>query len=455
MRIRTHALLSALGLGLVLAAAALFPVGLPGVVPFWATSSFAFALEDEEDLSVSEMGAALRSAVKDGVRSYAAKLVTALYEESSPEGLVAIFNNALLGRDHELERFVGKLLVGVEKRALRRTILTHAAKNRSFRVRVILLAVVARWIDEEPNALETLHRAIADPSKSVALTALSWLAKAKKAESVDPLIEQLARMEVKRRNRVYFDTLQLVRFITGAKLTEAADWKNYWELRGKVIEKKELTQRQERRTSVFRESPKFFTMSLNSDRVLFIVDISHSMLKRDPFLDERGRPVADESGVIERPQSRERLLRVKSELLRVIDNLPENTYFGIMTFSTDLHFWGATPRLQRATMEAKESAKVWISSLQAHGVTRTDRALAAALSMVEVDTIFLLPDGRPKAGGNVNIPIKDVMAMVRLKNRFRRCRINTIGFLSTGTAAMQSFVKLLAAQNDGTHHFLR
>jgi hypothetical protein len=41
------------------------------------------------------------------------------------------------------------------------------------------------------------------------------------------------------------------------------------------------------------------------------------------------------------PSSRERLLRVKEELLRVIKTLESPTRFGILSFSHELQWWGA------------------------------------------------------------------------------------------------------------------
>ncbi len=103
----------------------------------------------------------------------------------------------------------------------------------------------------------------------------------------------------------------------------------------------------------------------------------------------------------------------------------------------------------------KTDAVRWVGGLQAYGATRTDLALARALSVPELDTIYLLTDGRPRDETNRKIPIEAILQMVKRDNRFRKCRVHTISFQQVKSAEMKHFVKELARQNDGVCTLLR
>jgi hypothetical protein len=208
--------------------------------------------------------------------------------------------------------------------------------------------------------------------------------------------------------------------------------------------------------------------------VLFVIDVSQSMLVRDPELPPEGDELAVRRGDVsgrtvvahdavaagvappgDLPQSRERLFRVKKELMNVVQGLPDGTRFGILSFSHDLRFWGEDAVLADASPARKADAVGWVGSLEAIGATRTDLALARALSTPEVDTIYLLTDGRPRDESNRNISIEAILSMVKRENRFKRCRIHTISFQQVKSAEMVRFVRELAAQNDGVCTLLR
>jgi hypothetical protein len=126
-----------------------------------------------------------------------------------------------------------------------------------------------------------------DPHRRVNLTAISLLKRLSKMESVDPLITALEDREKKPHDRVYQDILKTLQAITGSSLEFAPDWRNYWEARKKGASA--LPSKKADLVTVTYKRPAFFTVDVDSDRVLFIIDISQSMLKRDP---ETAKPVA-------------------------------------------------------------------------------------------------------------------------------------------------------------------
>ncbi len=103
----------------------------------------------------------------------------------------------------------------------------------------------------------------------------------------------------------------------------------------------------------------------------------------------------------------------------------------------------------------KTNAVGWVGGLQAYGATRTDLALAQALSVAELDTIYLLTDGRPRDENNRKISIEAILQMVKRDNRFKKCRVHTISFRQVKSAEMKHFVRELARQNDGVCTLLR
>jgi len=312
----------------------------------------------------------LKRAAVSSVPSRAVALTQELLATGDPRAVEAIVQNALSGISYEVERKVGGVLVASTDPKVRAKVLEQARfqNNSRFQSRIILLSIIADWA-AEPASLETLHNALKDPHRRVNLTAISLLKRLSKMESVDPLITALEDREKKPHDRVYQDILKTLQAITGSSLEFAPDWRNYWEARKKGASA--LPSKKADLVTVTYKRPAFFTVDVDSDRVLFIIDISQSMLKRDP---ETAKPVAqapppetgsDSKGTTvvakkqpakkadpkkvrqeDLPSSRERLLRVKEELLRVIKTLESPTRFGILSFSHELQWWGGAKGLK-------------------------------------------------------------------------------------------------------------
>lgn len=464
------------------------------IVGFCMLACFPDLVAGRDGASVGELEERLRRAVAAGQPAEAIECLNELARTGEVRAYQAIIDHGLSSESYDIERHAGKLLVSAASPAALRLILSETGSHRDHRTRIVLLAVVARWAalskreGPEPSklsqlALGVLHDALEDRVRTVALTAIEWIRYVGSRESIDPLIERLESLEkLRRRARVYFDILNALKALSGHDFKLAADWRNWWEVAKDSPERRaepDSKQRKarKRRTVLYREPPSFFSVPVQSDRVLFVIDVSQSMLVKDPELppdpaeladgEERGSArtavvkedeargeVADSPpGVL--PQSRERLFRVKEELMKVIKGLPETTRFGILSFSHELRFWGGASALRDATPSRRADALGWVSNLQAYGATRTDLALAQALTVPEVDTIYLLTDGRPRNEYNQKISVDAILRMVKRENRFRRCRIHTISFLQVKSSRMKYFVKELAKQNDGVCTLLR
>ena len=415
----------------------------------------------------------LKASMTGGQIGRAKQIVDEFAAVGGKEACSIIIKQALSGVDYDLERHAGGVLGKWGDPEGKALILESLQKASNFKTRIILLAVAAR-ITDSPEALAAIQRSVKDPIRQVVYAALSWIREIGRTEPVDSLIDELEAREKKPRDRIYFDIRKTLGALTGLELEAAAEWRSAWEARKKggappAAEKKKST------TVVYKKpKPKFFAMDIESDRVLFVIDVSGSMLKKDPVIEEESPEVADATkakakpttGVAKKepppepeeidpeslPAHRQRIIRVKTELSNAVSSLPPNTRFGILAFSHELEFWGGAKALKPATAENKASAVSWVRGLRAEGATRTDLALEEALSLSEVDSIFLLTDGAPQLpgeGGDTRLPIEPILADTKRDNRFLKCRIHTISFRQIRDRDMREFVQQLARQNDG------
>ena len=161
---------------------------------------------------------------------------------------------------------------------------------------------------------------------------------------------------------------------------------------------------QEARTYTF---ARYYGMSVHSDRVVFIVDVSGSMnwpWRRDP----------------------KRIEIARRQLTRVLKEMNRKTLFNLIVYSNKVRLWQKKEVEARPTNVAKALKWVDRTLVKPEGDTHTHDALKAAFSRnPEFDTIYLLSDGNPSDGDHV-CP-EGILAQVRVWNRHRRAAIHTIG----------------------------
>ncbi len=440
---------------------ALLCVSLLGI---FAVSPVSGASKKEKS-HVGRLARSLRLAMQARDDQEALKVVEKLVEISSTESFEALLRYAFLGTSAAVEAETMRRLQQITDPKILNLVRLQATKHRNYRARIALLSLAAEGTDHVA-ALDVLHPALSDPSPSVVFYALLRLRQLRRAESVEPLVELLERLEPKeRRDRRYHDLVSTLKEITGRSYKGAAAWRRYVRDFKADLDSGKLPPRQEKRRRRGRTSvgPSFFSVPINSDRVLFVIDVSHSMLKRDeelsPDTDPKPRTSVDrrkknQPKPEELPPSRARINRVKNELISLIRGLPERVSFGVVSFSHEIGVWGGVSNLQPATTEAKAAAVAWVAGLNAIGATRTDAALARAFEFREADTVYLLTDGRPQDEENRPISVDGIVRMVDSLNRYRRCRIHTISFEQVRSRAMRQFVLTLAERNDGKCTFL-
>ncbi|MBI4585461.1 MAG: hypothetical protein HY717_15720 [Planctomycetes bacterium] len=387
-----------------------------------------------------------------------AQLVDAVAPHDDPRAAKLLIQYALSGVDYGLELKAGEILFTMTSAEAKKAIYEQANKNFNYKTRLILLGVVyALYQKSDPDALVVLQKALWDPRNEVKFAALRLLKLAKDVNAVDSLIALLEKVEKAPKGRLHYDIHAALKEITlGHDFELAADWKIFWDTRRG--QKLEPPSRTEGKTGVLH---KFFDIALDSDRIAFVIDVSGSMSRRDPPPAvgkkqgehktepiKKGKQEKDkEQKKDEFPIERERLYRVKQELIRTIRSLPEHVHFTVQSFASEIKYLNDNPALIAATPANKEKAVEWVNKLESLGETWTDTACERLFADVKgFDTAILLSDGQPYRGKALDE--KEVLDGIKAANRFARCRIHTIGFKQAGEN-LKRFLFALAGQNDG------
>jgi hypothetical protein len=189
-----------------------------------------------------------------------------------------------------------------------------------------------------------------------------------------------------------------------------------------------------------------------SPRAVFAIDISSSM--RETATVRAGRDAG---------ATRPKVDIVKGELGRALDGLRASSRFNIIGYNASLFPWrggGTTTvgapsrtalRLHAASADALRSAGEFAANLPVAAGTNIHDALAAAIAVPEVETVYLLSDGAPSRGGGPAEIERRVAAM----NYLAGVRIVTYGFAAEGKGAYDEvLMKRLAGRNWGWYRKL-
>jgi hypothetical protein len=173
------------------------------------------------------------------------------------------------------------------------------------------------------------------------------------------------------------------------------------------------------------ETSSFYRFSVQSDMVLFVLDISGSM--KWP-----GAP----QGIKEADWKGSRIDLAHRELFKTIEGLNKDTKFNCAVFSGAVMSWLKTE--VPATPENKVAAVTWIKEQLPRGGTATYDAVDFGISKTKADTVFFLSDGVPSAG-RFEEP-EEILMELRKSNRYRRVSVNTVALI-VGKADYESALK--------------
>jgi hypothetical protein len=329
--------------------------------------------------------------------------------------------------------------------------LSELRSNKDWRVREILVQAIAKKPGDDAD--EALLEALNDKNAIVQGTAIRALAERKIVKAIEPIIAILEKTE-KKRDEPWLDAQTALVGMTGVSdIAKAADWKTWWEGNKKTFDPKKVRPGRGPGETVIREAPKIFGREVLSKRVVFILDISGSMLGKDTPSEggEKGRTFTPkDEGYAAIPENRMRMVRLREAMKECLEGLPPDTKFTIILFSTGTKIWKS--ELVPATAENKSEAIDYIMDVQPQGFTWTDAALEAAFEIPEANTFYLFSDGVPQRGVDPAtnksqfIDTNEICEKVQEWNRLRKVKIHTIGI---GEANPQ-FMARLATENGGT-----
>lgn len=345
-------------------------------------------------------------------------------------------------------------IVSITDEKAHKHLLDQITKHKLWQARQILVDAIAKQQTEE--AEDALVQAVKDKHPAVAGNAIRALLARRSAKGPDAFIEVLEKTE-KTRAEPWLDAQTAMVELTGnVDLVKAADWKNFWNEYRKTFDPKKPPQRRATGAgqTVMREAPKFMGKEILSKRVVFILDVSKSMLLKDipPGPGQRAKTLQPEDpGYADAPIERQRMYRLKEAMVKCIESLPEDTRFSIVTFSNGAQTWNGSTELVPANAKNKADAIEFANSLDPSGFTWTDTALELAFEFQEANTFYLFSDGIPQRGKNPDgsaeyIDRNEILEKVAEFNRFRKVKIHTLGI----GEADPVFMGKLAAANDGT-----
>lgn len=269
--------------------------------------------------------------------------------------------------------------------------------------------------------------------------AVSGLLELRIATCVPPLIERLE----KETGRLALDLEDALWRLTAQPWgREAKAWKLWWEQAkadfrcvtedefDAAVRARELKRLKQRTVS----GAKFFGIQVESTRVIFVIDVSGSMLES-----MYGRMVNDQRAT--------RIDIAKQELSLAITNLQENAWFNILAFSSGVQPW-REGEMPKGTKADRDDAQVWVSRLGAAGGTNLYDSVKLAFSDQEVDTIFVMSDGEPTVGAEID-PFR-IREDVAEWNKNRKVVIHTIAI-----GGNLEILEWIAKDSGGSYQHLR
>lgn len=420
----------------------------------------------------------------------ASATIAELGDENSLDAVKVIVSIALN------ERIDSREIFQAAKEALSRTtnaeavsfLCSQARKSRDWRLKALLAEVLGDLTGNEVR--DALISLLDDRQPEVVREAVKALSKLKDIEAVDKLIDTLERTE-KEKGLVWVEIRKALTSLTGYDYDTAVKWREFWRVRKEELkanpgspETAKPVSPDEVKTGLLeeekRKAPKFFGKEIMSKRIVFVIDVSGSMIMKDR--DTAGGEAGDKgqqggSEYSKMPENRMRILRAKNELKKAVAGLPTTAKFNIIAFANYVSAW-QKKKLVYATSKNKKAALTFVDKFVANGGTFTDDALKEAFGNEEMDTMFFLSDGAPERYGSAagqenpqNAPLIDeCLDFVRTANKFRKVKIYAFGFDGEGVwdpnrgtkpayhqkvERFVSFMRKLAQENGGEYKSLK
>lgn len=296
---------------------------------------------------------------------------------------------------------------------------------------------LGRNLKHTPVLLQALEHA----DWSTRLAAVDALAEMRDKKSVGPLIERLGKDPGRLARRI---GEVLWTFTAQPFDDDAGRWKQWWSEAGagagfelataKEVEKAEQARELQRLRARTRAPAQFFGLQIESHRVIFVIDVSGSMLESmyGHYVGKRGAARIDVA---------------REQTIAAIRNLDPAALFNVYAFSSGVARW--REESAGTSDEASRAAAIeWVERLGAQGATNIYDSLKLAFADKDVDSIYLMSDGEP-TNGEVIDPHR-IREDVAFWNKHRKIKIHTVAI-----GANLELLEWLAADAGGKHVKMR
>ncbi|MGK0203409.1 MAG: hypothetical protein ACI89X_002732 [Planctomycetota bacterium] len=332
---------------------------------------------------------------------------------------------AVLKKGHELTSPIALDALHVMRReqAAWHDQLLQLSKHRRATIRTAALRALCSTKANPEQLLEAAKNNLRDRDWQVRAAAISLVVATRSTES-PPLLFSMLDKEAARMKE---DVRTALRDLTGLQFGTLSEWQKWWTKEGATFKPRNALAGLPGRDGD-KQTVSYWNIPVRSDRVTFIVDVSGSMAK----------PFGTGSGT--------RLAEAKRQLADVLDRLPKKAKINIVTFGGDAK--SLFPKLQALGKKQRKTADAHIEETFAKGPTNVHDALEAAFQDRDVDTIFLLTDGRPSAG-----PVVEPTALADEVARWNVSRSIVIHTIAIGEKS--AFLARLAKDAGGEHSVAR
>ncbi len=319
------------------------------------------------------------------------------------------------------------------------------AKEKESLVKLAICEAFLRCGDKE--SVDTLGKALLDQAWQVRLSAIAALRKIGGPEPVGPLIEAFDKEKELRVKTEFAATLKT---LTGMDYNkDTATWKKWWADNVATFKGPAPKPAGEPGAApAAGATAAFFGIPIDSDKVVFILDISGSMNEMTKNESKEGEKTIS-SGPGERKNKKEdedlmtgehpKIDVAKFELKKCIKKLKKEVKFNIYFFNDGWTKWQES--LVPADAKWREEAFSYIDSQSANGQTNLwdpmeDALKSAGMGLNDkhyksaLDTIFVLSDGSPYPD-DVYVNAADIPKRLQDMNSLKKVKIHVIG-IGTG-----------------------
>ncbi len=317
------------------------------------------------------------------------------------------------------------------------------SKRTDWRAKVLLVEVAEDFASDEADAALVEALGAKKQPEKVLLELCRAVGRRQVVRAVNPLIDLVDKFD-KRRNDIWIESRLALNAITGLDLESVDDWRRYWadDVEESFRPETGGYDRDSGSTVVLDDAPEFFGTEVLSKRIVIVIDISGSMEAVDPYTGGTSDGIPGVGST-----ERMRIERAKQEMVRLVESLTPDIRFTLIKFSTQVSVW--ENELQSASESTKRKAVSWAKAITAEGVTNTGDALDRAFEIEgDPNLFFLISDGSPTDETGTPLmtdKLDEIHDAVAALNKFRKVRIDTIGFPGANT----SFMSRLADENDG------